>query len=83
MNTCADCRVRRREFPEAVAVENGEKLTGRICKVCDRKFLMLDHYNKKVKPLSKREADLRIAVQSYEMILKTAHFAISEEQKFQ
>ena len=48
MKTCADCRMRRRKFPEAIELENGETITGRICKVCDRKFLMLEYYNNKV-----------------------------------
>ena len=44
---------------------------------------MIDYHNRKIQPLSKRDEDLRIAVQSYEMILKTAHFAIAEENKLQ
>ena len=56
-------------------------MTGKICKVCDRKFLMLEYYNNRIRPLSKRDEDLRHAVQSYEMRLKSANFAISEESR--
>lgn len=81
MKTCADCRLRRRQFPESIELDNGEMITGRICKVCDRKFLMQEFYNNKVQPLSKRNEDLRHAVQSYEMRLKAANYAITEESR--
>ena len=81
MKSCSDCRLRRRPFPQSIKLENGECITGKICKVCDRKFLMLEYYNNRIRPLSKRDEDLRHAVQSYEMRLKSAHFSISEESR--
>ena len=63
MNNCGDCRVRRRVFPHSIELENGERMSGKICKVCDRKFLMIDYHSRKIQPLSKRDEDLRIAVQ--------------------
>lgn len=42
MKYCADCRSRTIAFPKSIELENGEKLFGKICKICDRKFLMLD-----------------------------------------
>ncbi len=44
MKYCNDCRMRSRAFPESITLENGEKIQGKICKICDRKFLMLDQY---------------------------------------
>ena len=42
---------------------------------------MMDYYRNKIQPLSKRDEDLRHAVQSYEMRLKSANFAIVEESR--
>ena len=39
---CNNCRMRSRAFPSSIELENGDKITGKICKICDRKFLMLD-----------------------------------------
>ena len=46
MKYCNDCRMRSRAFPNSIMLENGEKICGKICKICDRKFLMLDQYKK-------------------------------------
>ena len=59
MQVCQSCCTRRRQFPQSFALENGEFLYGKICKVCDRKFHMLKFYNEKVKPVYCGEADLR------------------------
>ena len=48
MKFCNDCRVRLRPFPNSITFENGEKLMGKICKICDRKFLMLDQFKSQV-----------------------------------
>ena len=46
MRYCPDCRLRSRAFPNSIELENGEKILGKICKICDRKFLMLAQYKK-------------------------------------
>lgn len=43
---CPDCRLRSRPFPESIELENGEKIYGKICKICDRKFMMLNKYKR-------------------------------------
>lgn len=48
MKYCSDCRQRSRPFPNSITLENGEKILGKICKICDRKFLMLQQYKKLV-----------------------------------
>ena len=48
MKFCNDCRLRSRPFPKSITFENGEKIYGKICKICDRKFLMLDQYKRQV-----------------------------------
>ena len=78
---CNDCRLRSRDFPSSIVFDNGEKLTGKICKICDRKFLMLDQYKKRVMPMAKRDEDLRHLVQSYEIKLHKAQFDIQEEAR--
>ena len=72
MKYCSDCRMRSRAFPNSIVLENGEKILGKICKICDRKFLMLDRYKKQVMPMANRDEDLRHFVQSYEMKLNKA-----------
>lgn len=42
MKYCNDCRLRSRYFPCSIELENGEKISGKICKICDRKFIMLE-----------------------------------------
>ena len=78
MQICYDCALRKRKFPESIELENGDYLYGKICMVCDRKFLMLEYYNKKIKPVYCGEADLRHLVQKYEMKLQDANCAIKE-----
>ena len=46
MKYCPDCRMRQRAFPNSIVLDNGEKLLGKICKICDRKFLMLEQYKR-------------------------------------
>ena len=41
MQYCSDCRTRSRAFPKSVQLDNGEFFQGKVCKICDRKFLML------------------------------------------
>ena len=82
MQVCKDCNTRRRQFPKSIELENGSLLYGKICRVCDRKFLMLNFYNKKIKPVYCGEADLRMTVQKYEMKLQDANFSIKEEQRY-
>ena len=48
MSYCQECRLRSRAFPCSIELENGEKITGKICKICDRKFMFLDQYQKRV-----------------------------------
>ena len=83
MQICFDCGTRRRQFPESIELENGEFLYGKICKICDRKFLMLEYYNEKIKPVYCGEADLRHLVQKYEMKLQDANYAIKEQVKLE
>lgn len=59
MKYCSDCRQRSRPFPNSITLENGEKILGKICKICDRKFLMLQQYKKLVLPMANRDEDLR------------------------
>ena len=59
---CPDCRIRSRAFPNSIEFENGDKITGKICKICDRKFLMLDQYKRRVMPMANRDEDLRHTV---------------------
>ena len=40
--------MRTRPFPNSITFENGEKIQGKICKICDRKFLMLNQYKRNV-----------------------------------
>jgi len=49
MKYCNECRVRSRDFPNSITLENGDKILGKICKICDRKFLMLEQYKKQVR----------------------------------
>ena len=51
MKYCSECRMRSRAFPNSITLENGEKIMGKICKICDRKFLMLEQYKKQVRKL--------------------------------
>ena len=51
MKYCNPCRLRSRNFPNSITLENGEKINGKICKICDRKFLMLDQYKRRVMPM--------------------------------
>ena len=83
MDVCYDCATRKRQFPESIELENGDYLYGKICKVCDRKFLMLEYYNEKIKPVYCGEANLRHLVQKYEMKVKEANQAIKEQVKFE
>ena len=78
MHVCYECATRKRQFPESIELENGDFLYGKICKVCDRKFLMLTYYNEKIKPVYCGEANLRHLVQKYEMKVKEANQAIKE-----
>ena len=48
MKYCPDCRMRSRVFPNSIELENGEKLLGKICKICDRKFIMLEQYTNQI-----------------------------------
>ena len=78
---CNDCRQRSRAFPSSIELENGDRITGKICKICDRKFLMLEQYKRRVMPMAHRDEDLRHFVQSYEIKLNKAQYAISEEAR--
>ena len=73
--------MRSRNFPNSIQLENGEKLGGKICKICDRKFLMLDQYKRQIMPMENRDEDLRHLVQGYEMKLNKAQYVISEEAR--
>jgi len=81
MKYCADCRLRSRAFPQSITLSNGEKIMGKICKICDRKFLMLDQYQRQVMPMHSRDADLAHLVESYEMKLRKAEFLKNEEDR--
>ena len=81
MKYCPDCRLRQRAFPNSIILESGEKITGKICKICDRKFLMLDQYKNQVLPNENRDEELRHIVQAYEMRLNKAQYAITEEAR--
>lgn len=82
MNYCADCRTRTRAFPNSIILENGEKIHGKICKICDRKFIFKDNeYRKEIKPMINRDEDLRHLVESYGMKLNKANYAITEEAR--
>ena len=81
MSYCNDCRMRSRDFPNSIILQNGDKIYGKICKICDRKFIKLDQYKRKVMPMSTRDEDLRHMVQGYEMKLNKAQYAISEEAR--
>lgn len=59
MRFCNDCCMRLRTFPKSIKLENGQKLIGKICKICDRKFLMLQQYKKKIKPMENRDNEMR------------------------
>ena len=72
MRYCSDCRMRSRAFPKSIELENGDKILGKICKICDRKFLMLANYKRTVMPMANRDEDLRHIVQSYEMKMNKA-----------
>ena len=39
---CRDCAFKEREFPRAFPDDQGHRLKGVCCKVCDRKFIMKD-----------------------------------------
>ena len=83
MKFCNDCCVRFRTFPNSIKLENGSKILGKICKICDRKFLMLKQYKKKIKPMENRDDEMRHIVQAYEMKLNKAQFEIVNEQRIQ
>ena len=81
MKYCHDCRLRSRSFPNSIQLENGEKINGKICKICDRKFLMLAQYKRQIMPMQNIDEDLRHLVQGYEMKLNKAQYAISEDAR--
>ena len=81
MKYCHECRLRTRDFPNSIVLENGEKINGKICKICDRKFLMLAQYKKQIMPMENRDEDLRHLVQSYEMKLNKAQYVIQEDAR--
>ena len=81
MKYCADCRSRQREFPHSIELENGEKLNGKICKICDRKFLMLDQYKRLMMPSLNRDEDLAHLIESYSMKIQKGEYLQNEEAK--
>ena len=82
MTYCLDCRTRVRAFPNSIILENGEQIHGKICKICDRKFLFKSNeYRKEIKPMINRDEDLRHLVESYGMKLNKANYAITEEAR--
>ena len=81
MKYCADCRTRSRAFPQSITLENGDKINGKICKICDRKFLMLDQYRRQMMPMVNRDEDLRHLIEGYEMKLRKAEYLTNEEER--
>ena len=81
MKYCADCRTRSRAFPYSITLENGDKLSGKICKICDRKFLMLDQYRRQMMPMTNRDEDLRHQIEGYEMKFQKAEYLTAEEER--
>ena len=79
---CNDCRSRSRAFPNSINLGDGSKITGKICKICDRKFLFLQNeFKHQIQPMAHRDEDLHHLVQDYEMKLNKANYAIQEEAR--
>ena len=83
MQVCYDCATRTREFPFSEEQENGSFLHGKICKICDRKFLMYQNYNKSIEPALQGEAAMQHHVQRYEHQLSTANTSITETERLE
>ena len=79
MKYCSECRTRSRAFPRSIQLDNGEKIMGKICKICDRKFLMLEKYKNEMMPNGNRNEDLRHQVQSFEMKLHKSEYLTNIE----
>jgi hypothetical protein len=70
-SSCFVCCKSQRPFPQAMAF-NDQREEGRLCRLCDRKFMMYLYQENKVEPVLDRVEDIEGLLATYQMRVQEA-----------